>query len=67
MRSSEHCSKLGGKVAGSATYKQSKTVRNCALLEGQFVYSVYAATVKKGVCLFTLFRHKNQSLKNRLF
>ena len=27
-------------VAGSATYKQSKTVRNCVVLQGQFVYSI---------------------------
>ena len=44
-----------GKVAGSAIYKQSKTV--CVVLSGQFVYSVMKTD---RVCLFRLFMHEKK-------
>ena len=43
------------KVAGSATCKQSKTVLNCVVLWGHFVYVVMETKI---VCLFSLFNVK---------
>ena len=48
-------------MAGSATCKQSKTLRNCVVLKSQFVYSVYSVEETKRDCLFSLFRHKEMS------
>ena len=47
-----------GKVAGSATYNQSKTVWSCVVLLCLFVYSVYSVMKAKRVCLFSLIRQK---------
>ena len=51
-------------MAGSATYKQSRTVCNCVVLQGQFVYSVYSVT---RVCLFHFFRHKMSVQSSEFF
>ena len=46
------------KVAGSATYKQSKTVCNCVVLQDHIVYSVMKT---KRVCSFNLLGQKGIS------
>ena len=38
-----------GKVAGSATYKQSQTVWTVFVLQGQFVYSAYSVVKTKSL------------------
>ena len=46
------------KVAGSATYKQSKTVWNCFVVKAQYVYSVNPVVTTKRDCLVIILSTK---------
>ena len=51
------------RIVGSATYEQSKTIWNCVVLYGQFVYSLYSVMKTWNQSrLFSLFRHKKKSV-----
>ena len=50
------------KVAESATYEQSKTVPNCVVIYGQFVYSIYSLMEIYVVC--SAIQIEKQSIKS---
>ena len=52
-----------GKVTGSATYKQSKTVWNCVVLKCQFVYSVslFVQCAEASLHMFLLVRRLSET------